>query len=605
LSDGTSIKSAFHWEGAGRLEDIRLAVDLLLALGTAVVCGALAQRIGLPVLIGYIAAGLIIGPNTPGFVADRHQVELLANVGVAFLMFSLGVEFSLSDLLRVRRIALICAGIQLPLTVGLGMLVGRAVGWEWNAAFILGGAFAISSSIVAIKVLIGRGEMQTQQAALTIGISVVQDLSLVVLLALVPTLTAGSESLAPTLARSLITAAIALTAVIVIGTRVVPWILGRVVSTGSKELFLLTVVVIALGTAAAAHAAGLSFALGAFLAGIVVSESDYDVQVSAQFAPLRDLFATLFFIAVGMLLEPQIIFDNLEIVLLLVGALIIGKMILIGGALLATGVDHWTSTRTAIVLAQMGEFSFVLAGVALAEDIIDNDQYGLILTAALGSIIAMPLILIGAPTMTRVAQHLPFVASREERWVPGTDNHRLLSGHVLICGYGRIGSELARSLRARGIDYSVVDINPATIRQLRKDGVTSAFGDAAQEEVLEAAGLHHAQTLAITVPGSVETREILHTARRVNSDITIIARATAADQVDSIASSGANEVVQPEFEAAMEFMRTVLVWHGVNMESAISEIRDRRIAVYGLDSEEARVAPSGGSRVQPEPTIAD
>lgn len=577
----------------------------MLALGAAVICGALAQRIGLPVLIGYIAAGLIIGPNTPGFVADRHQVELLANVGVAFLMFSLGVEFSLEDLLRVRRIALICAGIQLPFTIGLGMLVGRAVGWDWNASFILGGAFAISSSIVAIKVLIGRGEMQTQQAALTIGISVVQDLSLVVLLALVPTLTAGSESLAPTLARSLITAAIALTAVIVIGTRVVPWILGRVVSTGSKELFLLTVVVIALGTAAAAHEAGLSFALGAFLAGIVVSESDYDVQVSAQFAPLRDLFATLFFIAVGMLLEPQIIFDNLGIVLLLIVTLVIGKMLLIGGALLATGVDHWTSTRTAIVLAQMGEFSFVLAGVALAENIIDNDQYGLILTAALGSIIAMPLILIGAPTMTRIAQYLPFVASREERWVPGTDNHRLLSGHVLICGYGRIGSELARSLRSRGIDYSVVDINPATIRQLRKDGVTSAFGDASQEEVLEAAGLKHAQTLAITVPGSVETREILHTARRVNPEITIIARATAADQVDSIASSGANEVVQPEFEAAMEFMRTVLVWHGVEMEAAISEIRTRRVDVYGLDSEEARIAPSGGSRVQSEPTAAD
>ena len=577
----------------------------MLALGAAVICGAIAQRIGLPVLIGYIAAGLIIGPNTPGFVADRHQVELLANVGVAFLMFSLGVEFSLGDLLRVRRIALICAGIQIPFTVGLGMLVGRAIGWEWNAAFILGGAFAISSSIVAIKVLIGRGEMQTQQAALTIGISVVQDLSLVVLLALVPTLTAGSESLAPVLARSLITAAIALTAVIIIGTRVVPWILGRVVSTGSKELFLLTVVVIALGTAAAAHEAGLSFALGAFLAGIVVSESDYDVQVSAQFAPLRDLFATLFFIAVGMLLEPQIIFDNLGVVLLLIVALVIVKMILIGGALLATGVDHWTSTRTAIVLAQMGEFSFVLAGVALAEAIIDNDQYGLILTAALGSIIAMPLILIGAPTLTRIAQYLPFVASREERWVPGANDHRVLTGHVLICGYGRIGSELARSLRTRGIDYSVVDINPATIRQLRKDGVTSAFGDDAQEEVLEAAGLQHAQTLAITVPGSVETREILHTARRVNPEITIIARATAADQVDSIASSGANEVVQPEFEAAMEFMRTVLVWHGVEMEAANSEIRDRRIDVYGLDSEEARVALSGGSRVQPEPTAAD
>jgi CPA2 family monovalent cation:H+ antiporter-2 len=567
------------------MEDIRLVFDLFLALGVALLCGAIAQRIKLPVIIGYIAAGLVIGPNTPGFVADRHQVELLANVGVAFLMFALGVELSFHELLRVKRIALITGGLQIPLTIGLGYLVGTAIGWSWQASLLLGGAFAISSSIVAIKVLMSRGEMQSQHAAIAIGIGVVQDLSLVVMLSLLPALTSGGENLAGTLAKSLLTAAVALILVIVVGTRVVPKLLEFVAATGSRELFLLTIVVIALGTAAMAHEAGLSFALGAFLAGMVVSESEYDAQVAAQIAPLRDLFATLFFVAVGMLLEPQVIRDHLGAVLLLVGALVVGKMIITGGALLASGVDHWTATRSAIVLAQMGEFSFVLAGVGVADQIIDAEQYGLILTAALGSIVIMPVMLMIAPNLTSFALKLPFVEFREGRWVSQIGSEVFDSGHVLICGYGRIGSELALSLRNRGIKYAVVDINPATVRQLRASGVWAAYGDAGEEHILKTLGITRAATIAITVPDTGATRVIIRTARDLNPEIAVIARATTADIVEALADQGANEVVQPEFEAAMEFTRQVLTWHGVDDAATIADIHRRRVEVYRLDED--------------------
>ena len=249
------------------MEDLRLVVDLVLALGAAFLGGMVAQRLGQPVLLGYILAGVLIGPNTPGLVADRDRVLLLANLGVAFLMFALGVEFSFAELRRVRHAALVGGAIQIPLTILLGTLAGLAAGWSVQAALLLGGAFAISSSLVALKLLLGRGETESSQGRVALGLGVVQDLSLVPMLALLPVLAGNEADLGVTLLRSLGTAAVALAAVIVLGTRLVPRVLFRVARTGSRELFLLTIVLIALGTGLASHAAGLSFALGAFLVG--------------------------------------------------------------------------------------------------------------------------------------------------------------------------------------------------------------------------------------------------------------------------------------------------------------------------------------------------
>ncbi|CAA9578958.1 MAG: Inner membrane protein, KefB/KefC family [uncultured Thermomicrobiales bacterium] len=578
------------------MEDLRLVVDLVLALGAAFVGGMVAQRLGQPVLLGYILAGVLIGPNTPGLVADRERVELLANLGVALLMFALGVEFSFNELRRVRRVALLAGGIQIPLTVALGMAVGWAIGWPLPAALLLGGAFAISSSIVALKLLLGRGEGDSPQARVALGLGIVQDLSLVPMLALVPLLAGDAENVGLAVARSLGTAALALVVVSVVGTRLVPKVFYAVARTGSRELFLLSVVLIALGTALASHEAGLSFALGAFLAGLVVSESEFDSQVLAEVIPLRDIFATLFFVAVGMLLEPRFVLDNVGIVLAAIAALVIGKLLITGGAFLAAGVDHRTAALGALLLAQMGEFSFVLAGVGLADGVIDGEQYGLVLAVAVGSILLAPLLLAAAPRLVDLAERLPGVAAQERGQAgPAAADGAPLVGHVVLCGYGRVGAELGEALERRGVPYAVIEINPAVVRELRARGVPAFYGDAAAEALLTAVAVERAETLAIATPDLVTAHAAVRLARRLNPGIHVIARATAGGEVGPLAEAGADEVVQPEFEAGLEFARQVLRWHDVDAGEVTAAIGRRRTAFYGSDDAASRRGSVSGT----------
>ena len=568
------------------MEDLRLIVDLVLALSAAFLGGMLAQRLGQPVLLGYILAGVLIGPNTPGLVADRDQVLLLANLGVAFLMFALGVEVSFSELQRVRRAALLGGAIQIPLTIVLGAAVGLAVSWSLGAALLLGGAFAISSSLVALKLLLGRGEVESPQGRLALGLGVVQDLSLIPMLALLPVLSGDAIDPAIIL-RALGTSAVALIAVVIVGTRVVPRLLYWVARTNSRELFLLTVVVIALGTGLASHAAGLSFALGAFLAGLVVSESEFDSQVLAEVVPLRDLFATLFFVALGMLVDPAFLLTHASLVLGMIGVLVIGKLIITGGALLAAGVDHHTATVTAALMAQMGEFSFVLAGVGLASGIVDDAQYGLILATALGSIVLVVPLLATTPMLTAVAEHLPGVAAHERALAGGTSEHDTLSRHVVICGFGRVGTELGTALGRRGFGYTVIERNPAVVRSLRQRGIAAYYGDAGVDALLVRAGIDRARTLAITIPDLVAARAAITHARRLNPQIRVITRASTGSEVNILGQVGADDVVQPEFEAGLEFVRQVLRWHGVTSQEVALVLSGRRQSFYQPDASTA------------------
>ena len=565
------------------MEDYRLVTDLVLALGAAFLGGAIAQRLGQPVLLGYIVAGILVGPNTPGLVADRERVQTLANLGVAFLMFGLGVEFSFSELRRVRRVALIGGGIQIPLTVALGALAGVTVGWSWPAALLLGGAFAISSSIVALKLLLGRGEVDNPHGRVGLGLGIVQDLSLVPMIALLPVLTGEEGDLGLSLLRSLGTAAVALAAVVVLGTRLVPRVLYAVARTESRELFLLTIVLIALGTALASHEAGLSLALGAFLAGLVVSESEFDSQVLAEIIPLRDLFATLFFVAVGMLLEPRFVVDHALLVLGLVATLALGKLLVTGGALLAAGVDHRTATLAAVLLAQMGEFSFVLAGVGLADGIIAGDQYGLILAVALGSILTAPVLFRVAPALVGMARYLPGVSAREAGHAGPEPAGDGLARSVVLCGYGRVGAVLGDVLTRRGFRYAVVELNPATVRGLRAKGVPAYYGDAGSDALLMRAGIERARVLVVTVTDLVAARAAIRHARALNPGIVVVTRATARSAVGLLREAGADEIIQPEFEAGLEFVHHVLRRLGASAHESAAIVAQRRADLYRLD----------------------
>ena len=563
------------------MEDVRLIVDLVIGLGAATVAGYIAQRLGLPALIGYILAGMIIGPNTPGWVASSERVLLLANIGVALLMFGLGVEFSLSEIARVKRAALLGGAIQIPLTIALGTVGGLAFGWSLGASLLLGGAFAISSSIVALKILMGRGDMESPHARNALGLGIVQDFSLAPMLALVPVI-AGERSGLIGISQSLLVSAVVLIVAFLMGTKFVPPVLRVFAHTGSRELFLLVVVAVALGVALATHFAGLSLGLGAFLAGVVVSESEYEERVLADIMPVRDLFATLFFLSVGMLIDPFVLLAHWEVAAGLTLLLIVGKLAITGGAFLAAGLDHRTATLAAIVMAQIGEFSFVLAGSGYEHHLIDLSQYGTILSVAFCSILGMTLLMKASPWLVRVAERLPGVARQERLAVGPPPPVAPSGGHVVICGYGRVGVEIGNALRQWNQPYSVIELNPAVVRDLRDRGIDALYGDAASRSELIAAGVATARTIAVTTPDLLATEAVVREARDLNPRIHVIVRASATAEVALLTAEGADEVVQPEFEAGLEFVRQVLAWQGVEAENADRLIDTRREMVYGV-----------------------
>ncbi|MCC6315957.1 MAG: cation:proton antiporter [Thermomicrobiales bacterium] len=587
------------------MEDLSLVVTLVLALGMATLGGLVARRVGQPALLGYILAGVLLGPNTPGLAADRDRVALLANLGVAFLMFALGVEFSLEELMRVRRVALLAGGLQIVLTLMFGTIVGVAIGWPPAAAMLLGAAFAISSSIVAIKLLTGRGEVERPHGRIAFGIGVVQDLSVVPLLALLPLLSGSADNLPAALARSLGTAAVALVVALAVGMRLVPRVLFALARSGSRELFLMTVVVIALGAGLASQAAGLSFALGAFLAGIVVSESEFGGQVLAEVIPLRDLFATIFFVAVGMLVDPPFLRAHAGLVLALVGALVAGKLILTGSALRVAGVDVRVAVPAAATLAQMGEFSFVLAGIGMTAGIIGSDQYGVILAVALGSIVAAPSLLHFAPRLADLTARLTRagVPPQPDDLDPAA---AATPREVVICGHRKVGAEIGRMLRHVGVPYAVIDLNPAVVRRLRGRGAFAVYGDAAAPPVLERAGVVGAKVLAIAIPDLVTATAAVREARRLNPAIRVIALAGTPRAVPALEAAGVDQVVQPEFEAALGIGRQALRWVGLAAADARSIVSDQRRHIYDRDRAAAAAAPAHfqPSPANPEPTSA-
>lgn len=563
------------------MEHSELVFDLAAALAAAFIGGWVARRLGQPVLIGYLLAGLVIGPHTPGFDADRERVQQLAELGVAFLMFGLGVEFSISELLRVRRIVSVAGGIQIPLTIALGVFVGIASGWSAEESFLLGGAFAISSSIVTLTWLMSRGEADSEHAHVALGLGVVQDLALVPMIALLPVLSnSHGENILIELLKSVGVATAGLVLVIVLGTRLVPRILFAVAREESRELFLLVVVLIALGTALASQEAGLSFALGAFLAGLVVSESEYDRQVISEIIPLRDLFASLFFVSIGMLVDPSYIASHLPQVAAFTTVLIVGKALIIGGALLAAGVNHTTATLVAIFMAQMGEFSFVLAGAGSAEGIIDSNQFGVILATAALSILATPFLVKLLPTLVDLSGRLPGIAAQELATVGDDVPAAGLRRHTIICGYGRVGAVLGSALERRGFAYSVIELNPAIVRDLREREIPAIYGDAGAQPVLEQAGIRNARILVIASVDLISTPATIRYARKVNPSISIVSRAQASSEVEMLREAGANEIVQPEFEAGLECVRVVLRRYGVSAQETNAAITRRRTQHY-------------------------
>lgn len=551
------------------METASIAYDLTMALAAALVGGIASYYLRLPALIGYMLAGILVGPFTLfSPTADTTNIQLLAEIGVMMLMFGVGVDFSLRQLRQVQRVAVFGGGLQIVLTILLGVLLGIALGWPWGWQIFFGCALALSSTTVLLKVLMERGELGSPHAQIMIGVSIVQDLSTILMMSLLPAVTAPSAGTNPLVqaAGSLAWTAVFLGLMLVLGTRFVPPLLARIARTGSRELFLLGTVVLSLGTAVLATTVfGLSPALGAFIAGLVVSESDLHYRILGEVIPIRDVFGILFFVSVGMLIDPMFVWQNIGVVALVVLTIVLGKFVITTVSLWQFAYSRRTLLMTAAGLAQMGEFSFILAALGMTLGVVDSYLYSLILAGALLSSLATPFTMrlinpladwldVHMPPRDRIAAPLPIVPPS-------------IRDHVVICGYGRVGQHLVEALRELNTPHVVIEQDYLRAQAARTCGSTVIYGDASMQSVLAGAYLDRARVAVVTVPDTGLQRLTVQHIREIAPSLPIISRARQADDLPMLYQDGANDVVVPAFEGGMEMLRQALLRLGLSAET--------------------------------------
>jgi CPA2 family monovalent cation:H+ antiporter-2 len=538
---------------------VGIAGDIALILVAAFLGGVVAQRLGLPLILGYVFAGVIVGPNTGGVtVGDVHAIELLAEIGIALLLFAIGLHFPLGELKPVRRIALIGTPIQMLLSIAFGYGIGRALlGLDWNEAVWLGALLSISSTAVVLKTLGEGGVLGTLSGRVTIGMLIAQDIAVVPLLILLPELGNVGEGL-ERLGVAAVEAGLFVAGMALFGTRVFPWLMARVAGWNSRELFLIAVVAVGLGVGYGTYLFGLSFAFGAFVAGVVLSQSDYSHQALADIAPLRDVFAMLFFVSVGMLLDPIFLWQEAPTVLAVVLLVFVGKGVIFAGVGRLFGYGNIVPFVLGLGLFQVGEFSFLLARVGVDAGALSEATYSIALTVAVVTMAATPFTVRAAPVLyDRWRERYP-AEPKSTIDLPERD----LKDHVVVVGYGRVGGFVARMLRRLDQRFVVIESDYARADEARLAGVPIIYGDATADAVLEAAGVRECRLVVLTVPDAVSMRLAVVRLRALDPEVHIVARSTSAEQLKELSRLGVYEAVQPELEAGLELGRQALIHLG-------------------------------------------
>jgi CPA2 family monovalent cation:H+ antiporter-2 len=536
-----------------------IAGDIALILVAAFLGGVVAQRLGLPLILGYILAGVIVGPNTGGpTVGDVHEIELLAEIGVALLLFAIGLHFPLSELKPVRRIALIGTPIQMLLTIALGYSIGILLGLGPLESVWFGAIISLSSTAVVLKTLSEQGVLGTLSGRVIVGMLIVQDIVVVPLLILLPELENVGQGLSE-LGVAALEAAVFVAGMALFGTRIFPWLMARIASWNSRELFLISVVAVGLGVGYGTYLFGLSFAFGAFVAGMVLSQSEYSHQALADISPLRDVFAMLFFVSVGMLIDPRFLLDEAWIVVTVVLLVLLGKGLIFAGLTRAFGYGNIAPFAVGLGLFQVGEFSFVLARVGIDAGAISARMYSVTLTTAVVTMSLTPFITRAAPRLYGWWRKRFPAEPLNTVDLPETG----LKDHVIIVGYGRVGSFVARMLQRLEQAFVVVDMDSGRIENAREEKSVIVYGDATAEPVLEAAGVRDARLVILTVPDAIGARLVVERIRVLNPDVRIVARSTSTEQLEDLVRVGVYEVVQPEFEAGIEMGRQALIHLGI------------------------------------------
>ena len=552
---------------------VPLITTLAAGFGLALLLGFVAVRLRLPALVGYLVAGVAIGPGTPGFVADLHIAAQLAEVGVMLLMFGVGLHFSLGDLLAVRRIALPGAVVQMAVATALGTAVALAWGWSLAAGLVFGLALSVASTVVLLKALDSQGLTDSVNGRIAIGWLVVEDLAMVVVLVLLPPLAAllgpGGSSPGPqiwsTLAQTLLLVAAFIALMLVAGRRVFPWLLWQVARTGSRELFTLCVVAAAVSIAwGSAELFGVSFALGAFFAGMVLRESQFSHRAAEETLPLRDAFAVLFFVSVGMLFDPRVLIDEPLKVLAVVAIIVLGKSLAAAVLVLLWRYPLNTALTVSASLAQIGEFSFILAALGLSLGVLPPQGQSLIVAGALISIALNPLLFASSQPALRWIRARSALARRLDRGddplaeLPLSTDARCLKNQVVIVGYGSVGQGIAAVLAARGIAFVVADEDREVVERLRGQGRAAVLGDAAEPATLIQAHVAEARMLVIATPQTLGVRQMVQTARALNPRIEVLIRSHNVEEAALLEGENFGKVFVGERELARSMTRHML-----------------------------------------------
>ncbi|MFC2033552.1 cation:proton antiporter [Chloroflexota bacterium] len=545
-----------------------IGLDIIIVLATAIVGGMLARLLRMPILLGYLVGGIAIGPYGFGLVGEMDTIHNMATIGVVLLLFTIGLEFSLKDVMRLGKIALLGGLSQVLLTAAVGLGLGSLIGFEFTEAVFFGFVIALSSTMVVLKLLMERGELDSGHGRVMIGILLVQDLSVVPLMVIMPAIGAGlgGAELWVSLGVAGLKAVFFIIVMLVLGVWVLPWILGKIAAQRSHELFMLSVITLCLMAAFGTYYFGLSAAFGAFVAGLLISQSAFARQALADIVPLRDTFGALFFVSLGMLASLNFVVENLSTIAIVVAVILVAKFIICSFIPLVFRHSYKTALFTGMGLVQIGEFSFVLAMMGVEAGIFSEYLYSLVIAAAIITMLLTPFNLNFASFIYR---HL----SQQERFArlfarrPELDwksRGLEMARHAVICGYGRIGSRLATVLERQKFSYLVIDLDPQVISRLRGGTVPCIYGDAANPEILAHAQLEKARVLICTFPDFISVDLIVRNALKINPKLDIVAVVGRDADAELLKGLGVSEVVQPHFEGGLEVIRHSLHRFGLS-----------------------------------------
>jgi len=552
-----------------------LIVTLAAALGLALVLGFVSMRLRLPALVGYLLAGVLLGPHTPGFVADVNLAAQLAEIGVMLLMFGVGLHFSVDDLLSVRKIAIPGALVQMGVAAAIGAALAAWWGWSPAGALVFGISLSVASTVVLMRALESRGALESHNGRIAMGWLVVQDLAMVLVLVVLPVIVGlaradngaaeeAARSLWVTLAQTLLSVTAFVALMLLAGRRALPWLLWQISKTGSRELFTLCVIAVAVGIAYGASALfGVSVALGAFFAGLVLRESDFSARAAEESLPFRDAFAVLFFVSVGMLFDPMVLLERPLQVLAVAAVVMLGNPLAAAAFVLLCRYPPSTALTVSVSLAQIGEFSFILIALGGSLDVVPQEAKSLIVAGALLSIALNPLLFSLVEPARRALSLSPLarrLGARDDPLaeLPMTTDRRFLARQVVLVGYGYVGERIAAALAERDIPFIVVEQNRERVETLRAAGVHAVSGDARDPTALVQAHIADAGMLVVAASESTDVRAMIETARELNPGIPVVVRAPNAEEADMLLRDGARKAVHFKGALAEVMVRDVL-----------------------------------------------